>query len=126
MRLSKKVMKHVVVILMVNELFKEWNGLIKELSDKEIDYHNKKEEYKALSQEVIETTDFKALYGRNNESIRKQHVRDELRAYYEDIKDLEFSMNYIERQISYLKELIHYKVVLIECESGDGNGNEDI
>lgn len=94
----------------------EWTCLITELSKKEIELNNLKGNYQALSDEIIESTDFKALYGKNNAEVRKNHVRNELSDEYESIKELEFSLDYLKRRISFLKQLIHTKTVLIEVK----------
>ena len=87
----------------------EWDKLINELSSKEVKLFNKKEAYNALSEEIIQSTDFKTLYGKNNESIRKTHVKETLADEYQEIKELEFSIDYLKRRISFLKSLIQLK-----------------
>ena len=94
----------------------EWSSLVTELSSKEVELFHKKETYNALSEEIIQCTDFKTLYGKNNESIRKTHVKETLVDEYKEIKDLEFSIDYISRRISYLKSLIHTKTVIMEIK----------
>lgn len=94
----------------------EWSSLVTELSSKEIKLFHKKEAYNALSEDIIASTDFKELYGKNNESIRKQHVKETLVDEYSEIKDLQFSIDYISRRISYLKSLIRIKTVLMEIK----------
>ena len=97
------------------DLVCEWEDLIEELSEKEIDYYYTKRSYQALSDKIIAETDFKALYGANNQKVRDNHVRNELSDWYDIIKDLEFSIAYIERRISFLRELIKCKRVLLEA-----------
>ncbi|WP_296875487.1 hypothetical protein [uncultured Methanobrevibacter sp.] len=94
----------------------EWSSLVTEVSVKEVDLFNKKEAYNALSEEIIASTDFKALYGKNNESIRKQHCREELSEEYNEIKKLEFGIDYCKRRISFLKSLIRVKTVSMEIK----------
>ncbi|WP_407415753.1 hypothetical protein [Methanobrevibacter sp.] len=100
----------------VKDNLSEWSRLITKLSKDEKDYFNKKEAYNALSEEIIKETDFKALYGKNNESIRKQHVKEELADEYGELKELEFSIDNLKRRISFLKSLIHTKTVLLEIK----------
>lgn len=90
----------------VDSLLLTYEDLVNELSSKEIDYFRKKEVYKDLSSEIIESTDFKSLYSKNNESIRKQHVKKELSEQYEELKSLEFGINWIKNYIPFLRELI--------------------
>ena len=106
---------------MVNELereigydLEEWTMLITELSDKEVDLFKCKNEYQVLSDKIIMDTDFKALYGANNQKVRDNHVKGELKDLYDRIKGLEFSIDYLTRRIVFLKELIRTKRVLLE------------
>ena len=94
----------------------EWSRLITELSENEIELFELKEKYELASEKIIDETDFKAIYGKNNAEVRKQHVKSILYADYLVIKDLEFSIDYLKRRISYLKQLIHTKTVLREVK----------
>lgn len=94
---------------------REWDELIHELSDKEVALFKWKEVYNVKAEEIIEHTNFKELYGANNQKVRDNHVRNELTDWYDIIKDLEFSIAYIERRISFLRELIKCKRVLLEA-----------
>lgn len=94
----------------------EWSKLIIELTDKEIKYYDLKEKYNGLSENIIASTDFKELYGKNNETVRKNHVKNELSDIVSELKTLEFGIDYIKRRISFLKQLIHTKTVLLEVK----------
>ena len=94
----------------------EWSKLITELSEKELKYVSCKEKYEVDSKILEETTDFKALYGKNNESIRKHHIKQELYDDYETIKLLELGIADLKRRISYLKSLIRVKAVIMEVK----------
>ena len=94
----------------------EWSGLVTELSQKEIALYKWKECYNIISEEIIQNTDFKELYGKNNEKVRKEHVKQELSKWYETIKSLEFSIDYLNRRIIYLKELIRTKRTIMEVK----------
>lgn len=93
---------------------KEWETLIEELSSKEKALLEWKELYQSHSDKIIAETDFKALYGKNNDKVRKEHVKKELSTWYDTIKDLEFSIDWIGRRISFLSELIRVKRTLME------------
>ena len=93
--------------------FKEWESLINELSEKEIALYKWREIYQIKSEEIIKNTDFKEIYGKNNEGIRKQHVKHELIDWHDTIKDLEYSISYLERRIGYLHELVKYQTSLL-------------
>ena len=98
-----------------NDYLRQWDELIEELSQKEIALFQWKQVYEIKANEIIEHTDFKELYGANNQKVRDNHVRNELSDWYDIIKDLEFSISYIERRISFLRELIKCKRVLLEA-----------
>ena len=98
------------------ENLSEWSRLVTELSEKEIALYHWKEVYNVKSEEIIANTDFKALYGANNQKVRDNHVKSELSDWYDNIKELEFSIDYLVRRISYLKELIRTKRMLMEIK----------
>lgn len=100
----------------IDVLLGEWESLINELSDKEIALYQWKSVYQIKADEIVAVTDFKALYGANNQKVRDNHVKQELSDWYDTITDLEFSINYIARRISFLKELIKTKRVLMEVK----------
>ena len=94
----------------MEELFTELNSLIEEITDKEIALYQWKELYEIKSEEIIKHTDFKELYGKDNAEVRKTHVRNKLTDWYDTIKELEFSINYLNRRISFLKLLLNYHI----------------
>lgn len=98
----------------IDEDLVEWNELINELSSKERALWEWKELYQSHSDKIIAETDFKALYGKNNDKVRKEHVKKELQTWYDTIKDLEFSVDWIGRRISFLRELIRVKRTILE------------
>ena len=100
----------------MNELLSEWEGLVNELSEKEIALYEWKEVYQIKAMEIENTTDFKALYGKNNADVRKQHVKMELGEWDKTITDLQFSIDWISRRISFLRELIRCKRTLMEVK----------
>ena len=100
----------------ITDYLSEWENLIEELSVKEVLLYKKKEAYQVMSDKIIAETDFKALYGKNNAEVRKTHVKGELMTDYETIKALEFSVDWIIRRISFLRELIRVKRVLMEVK----------
>ena len=97
-------------------LLGEWETLINELSEKEVALYEWKEIYQIKSLEIENTVDFKSIYGANNQKIRDAHIKRELQTWADNIKELEFSINYIARRISFLRELIKCKRALMECK----------
>ena len=97
------------VVVPLPELLEHWEELINEVSEKEIALYQWKQVYDVKANEIIEHTDFKELYGANNQKVRDNHVRNELTDWYDIIKDLEFSIDYLSRRISFIRELVHAK-----------------
>ena len=106
-----------VDVFTVEDNLKEWNELIEELSEKEIALFKWKEIYEIKAMEIENNTDFKELYGKNNEKIRKEHIKNELSEWYYNIKDLEFSIDWIARRISFLRELVKCKRTLLDAKT---------
>lgn len=102
---------------MTNDYLREWEELVNELSEKEIALFKWKEVYEIRAMEIENNTDFKELYGKNNEKVRREHIKNELADWYYIIKDLEFSIGWITRRISFLRELVKCKRTLIEAKS---------
>ena len=102
---------------MTNEYLREWEELVNELSEKEIALFKWKEVYEIRAMEIENNTDFKELYGKNNEKVRREHIKNELADWHYIIKDLEFSIAWITRRISFLRELVKCKRTLIEAKS---------
>ena len=98
------------------ELLVEWEDLVDELSDKEVALYEWKSVYNVKADEIIANTDFKGLYGANNQKVRDTHVANELAEWHSTIKDLEFSINWIQNRISFLRELIRVKKTIMEVK----------
>lgn len=88
--------------------FKEWELLIEELDKKELELIQIKNEYLKQSETIIDNTNFKELYGRNNESIRKLHIQTELKELCEKKIKLESEIKHALRKIDYLKNITAY------------------
>ena len=98
----------------VEDYFHEWADSIQELSDKEVELINLKEVYREKEQEIIVNTDFKELYGANNEKVRKHHIEKTLQAMTDAKHDLEISIDYLKRRIDFIKNLMNMQRSLIE------------
>ena len=93
----------------VGELICKWEDLVNELSDKEVELYQLKEAYLIAEQKIINEVDFKELYGKNNEKVRTNHVKNELADMVSDMKALEFGIGWIRSYIPLLKEVIRSK-----------------
>ena len=102
--------------MMTNEYLNEWEDLINELSEKEIALYKWKQVYEIKAMEIENNTDFKALYGKNNADVRKQHIKNELSEWHKTIKELEFSIDWIARRISFLREMVKTKRAIMEAK----------
>ena len=91
----------------------EWSKLITELSEKEIQLIRLKDTIFDKEQWIIENTDFKAVYGKNNSDVRKLHLSKHMKSEYDNRRSLELSIDYIKRRISFLKSLIRVKSVIM-------------
>ena len=88
--------------------FSEWEQLIEELDQKELELIKIKNEYLKQSEAIIDETDFKALYGRNNESIRKLHIQTELKDLCKQKIKLESEIKHAIRRIDFLNNVTAY------------------
>lgn len=101
------------VVQMVNvpvkDLLCAWEDLVSELSDKEVELANVREEHNRKEFEILTSFDFKKVYGKDNEKIRKAHVHNELFDLDKSISDLELSINWIRGYVPLLRECIKVK-----------------
>ena len=98
----------------IEDYYSEWEKIVKELSDKEVELINLKEVYSEKEQEILLNTDFKELYGKNNEGIRKNHIKKTLQAMTDAKNDLEISISYLKRRIEFIKSLMSMQRTLLE------------
>lgn len=98
-----------ITVIPVMTLIREWEKLVRELSMKEVELYNLKEAYLLAERKIVEETDFKALYGANNEKVRKQHVKSELSDMVQEKANLQFSIDFIRNYIPLLREVIRSK-----------------
>ena len=73
-----------------------------------------KDTYAQMEQEIIDTFDFKAAYGKNNETVRKNHVRNELKDMVDERHDLELRISFLKRRITYIKSLMSMQETLLK------------
>lgn len=92
-------------------LLTTWEDLVIELSDKEKELYELKEEIFNKEQDIIRNTDFQKLYNKNNKDVRKEPLDKVLADNYVAKKDLEFRIDFIKQYIPLLKEVIRCKGV---------------
>ena len=105
-------------VIYMEEILKEWETTINHLQIKEIEYYLLKERLFDREQEIIDNTDFKELYGKNNNDVRKKHLKKELGLLYNELKMLELCIDNDKRRITYLKELLRTKRAIKEGLNG--------
>lgn len=97
----------------IEDYYNEWERSIDEITIKETRRMVLKETYQQLEQKIIDETDFKALYGKNNETVRKNHVRAELKEELDELNDLKLRIDYLKRRIDFIKSLMRINSALI-------------
>ena len=98
----------------IEDFFNEWEKAINELKDKSVELINLKESYNQMEQDIVENTDFKELYGANNQKVRDNHVKNELKDMVDAKHDLELRIEYLKRRIDFVKNVLAMQRVLIE------------
>ena len=112
---GNRAWNHICIVdVPMMSLIKQYELLLIELSEKEVDLSSKKEEYANKEFEIVFMSDvnFKELYGSTSEKVRKQHAKNELSKLDGEIKALEFGINWIRGYIPLLKEAIRSKPYL--------------
>lgn len=99
----------------IDDYFREWEKSINELNDISIELINLKETYAQMEQDIIENTDFKEIYGANNQKVRDNHVKNELKDLVDKKHDLELRIDYLKRRIDFIKNVMAMQRALIEA-----------
>ena len=86
-----------------------YEDLVLELSDKEVELYTLKEAYLIAEKDIIANTDFKSLYGANNQKVRDNHVKQELSDMVARKADLQLGIDFIKNYIPLLREVIRAK-----------------
>lgn len=102
----------------LDDLLLCYEDLIIELSQKETEHIEVKEDYDSKEFEIVFMSDinFKELYGSTSEKVRKQHASKVLKSLKTKLNGLELSIDYLKRYISFLRELISTKRILMEVK----------
>jgi len=100
-----------ITIVPMPALVEEYEDLVYELSEKEVELANIKEEYNRKEFEIVYQSDidFKALYGSAAEKVRKHHAEGVLKELDTKKSDLELSIGFIKNYIPLLREVIRSK-----------------
>ena len=101
--------KRGIVDVPVAVLLDKWEELVIELDANVRKLYECKEEYLVKEREIIEVTDFKELYGANNQKVRDNHVKGELSELVDLMKGLEFRIDFIKSYVPLLREVIRAK-----------------
>ena len=110
----------------ISLLLTAWEDMIEEHTNKTIKLYAKREAYKVDSDKVLEEAKkikdetevdiIKDKYGGNNDKTRKRYVKDKMAEANMEIKNLEWSIDYLSKEIVFIKELIRTKRVLMEIK----------
>jgi len=94
------------------KLLVEYENLLNELSLKETELMKLDEEWKQkeFHYRFISDLDFKELYGKANDDVRKQHAKSECKDLLEKKHALELSVDYLKRYLPFLKMVIAAKI----------------
>ena len=104
----------------ITDKLNEWNKLITKLTYMEIEFYRMKQELFEKEQEIIDTVDFKGIYGKNNADVRKKHLRTELSDEYDLAKMLELKLDETKRRLSFIKEDVRFKMMMMEIKQNKG------
>lgn len=74
-----------------------------------IEYIQTRDEFERKELEILCNTDFKEIYGANNEKIRKAHVKKELKELYDKKNQLKIDLEYERNLIDLGKEMVKWE-----------------
>ena len=99
----------------IDDWFNDWDKLINEVNVKSMQLYILKEKIFEKEQKIINETDFKKLYGRNNDDVRKLHfIKEGMQADYDAKNDLEHDIECAKRRISFIKSMMDMQRALLE------------
>ena len=98
----------------IDDYFNEWEDLLKTIDEKSEDLYVLKNSLIRAEQEIIDNTDFKALFGKNNADVRKAYLKDKLQPNYDAKHELEMSIDSAKRRIDYIRSLMNMQRALID------------
>ena len=99
----------------IDDWFNDWDNLINEVNVKSMQLYILKEKIFEKEQKIINETDFKELYGKNNADVRKNHLKQTMQADYDAKNDLEHDIECAKRRISFIKSMMDMQRALIDA-----------
>lgn len=87
---------------------KEYKELIKLIDEKEKEYLDTRRQFDEEEFEILTTFDFKKEYGKDNEKIRKAHIRNELSILSDKKDNLKLEIDKLQRHKTLLELEILY------------------
>lgn len=93
--------------------FKKWQELCNNLKENEEKLCNIKDKYKEQENEILLNTDFKSIYGQNNEKIRNQHIKKELENLYKEKQKLTLQIETDKRALDWNICMVQAKIKLL-------------
>ncbi len=94
---------------MIRTKFKLLETTIKIVKDTHTRYIEIRDKFEKAELEILCNTDFKEIYGANNEKIRKAHVKEELKELYDEKNRLKIELEYQRNLCDLYKELIKWE-----------------
>ena len=98
----------------IDEYFEEWDSLLSEINVKSTQLYILKEKIFDKEQEIINNTDFKELYGKNNADVRKNHLKQEMQPDYDAKNDLEMDIDAAKRKITFIRSMMDMQRALLD------------
>lgn len=98
----------------IDDWFTEWDNLLTDINVKSTQLYILKERIFDKEQEIINNTDFKELYGKNNADVRKTHLKQEMQADYDAKNDLELDIDAAKRRVTFIKSMLDMQRALVE------------
>ena len=99
----------------IDDWFNDWDKLINEVNVKSMQLYILKEKIFEKEQKIINETDFKELYGKNNADVRKNHLKQTMQADYDAKNDLEHDIDCAKRRINFIKSMMDMQRALIDA-----------
>ena len=88
------------------EYYEEWEKAIAELETKSKELTEVIEENYSSELEILTTFNFKGKYGKDNDRIRKLHVKQELADILKKRHDLEQRIDHLKRRIDFISNIV--------------------